>query len=412
MAAFNDLNGVPCTVNKHTLKEILKERYGFNGFVVSDANAIRECITHGIAEDELDAGRQAINAGLDVDMGTNIYINNLKGALEKGLVKEETIKSDNKEQEEKEEKEEKDDNKRIKISEDKREKIVIRDPKHSEYRFITNLVKAIVFIIKLFAIFIALCFAGTFVFLLISFVLSFMFTGTGLVFVGTLLSIIGCLLINFIIIVKLYNFITVRKNLSLKLPVLFIVELLIGGSGVGLILTGVTNFDIVNPIDSDSLKTTEYTFNMTDSLRIDDSWGEINYIVGNNNDIKVICNHSSFYTIEAETADNFIYFYPSHEENNEFKIIRQVIKDVNNKKIINYSEYSIDIYTTEANINKIKNNIKVYNEREYESEVEEEELQQTINEQNIKIENYENKLDEYENRINELEQRLNEYENN
>lgn len=91
MASFNDLNGVPCTVNEYTLRKILKEDYGLNGFVVSDANGIKECITHGIAEDELDAGRQAINAGLDMDMGTNIYKNNIKEALKKGLVTEETI---------------------------------------------------------------------------------------------------------------------------------------------------------------------------------------------------------------------------------------------------------------------------------------------------------------------------------
>ena len=43
------------------------------GFVVSDANGIKECVVHGIAEDEADAGIQSVNAGLDMDMGTHIY---------------------------------------------------------------------------------------------------------------------------------------------------------------------------------------------------------------------------------------------------------------------------------------------------------------------------------------------------
>ena len=91
MASFNDLNGVPCTVNPYTLREILKNAYGFPGFVVSDANAIRECVTHGIAADEADAGVQAVRAGLDMDMGTHIYLDRLKEAVERGAVPMEEI---------------------------------------------------------------------------------------------------------------------------------------------------------------------------------------------------------------------------------------------------------------------------------------------------------------------------------
>lgn len=91
MASFNDLNGVPCTVNPFTLRRMLKETYGLEGFVVSDANAIRECVAHGIASDEPDAGIQAANAGLDMDMGTGIYRDNLAKAVEEGKVSMEVI---------------------------------------------------------------------------------------------------------------------------------------------------------------------------------------------------------------------------------------------------------------------------------------------------------------------------------
>ncbi|MBR2263717.1 MAG: glycoside hydrolase family 3 C-terminal domain-containing protein [Firmicutes bacterium] len=91
MASFNDLNGVPCTVNTYTLRRTLKERYGLQGFVVSDANAIRECIDHGIAADRYDAARQAANAGMDMDMGTSIYVEELKNAVERGDVSMEVI---------------------------------------------------------------------------------------------------------------------------------------------------------------------------------------------------------------------------------------------------------------------------------------------------------------------------------
>ncbi len=91
MAAFNDLNGVPCTVNKWLLREVLKKDFGLEGFVVSDANAIRECVAHGIAADDRDAGIQAALAGMDMDMGTHIYKDYLKAEVEKGTVLIEVI---------------------------------------------------------------------------------------------------------------------------------------------------------------------------------------------------------------------------------------------------------------------------------------------------------------------------------
>lgn len=86
MAAFNDLNGIPCTVNSYLLRDILTEEYGFQGFVVSDANGIKECVNHGIAEDTYDAGVKAANAGLHMDMGTHIYKEYLAEAVSKGEI--------------------------------------------------------------------------------------------------------------------------------------------------------------------------------------------------------------------------------------------------------------------------------------------------------------------------------------
>ena len=86
MAAFNDLNGIPCTVNKWLLRDVLKGEFGLEGFVVSDANAIRECVAHGIAADDRDAGVQAALAGMDMDMGTHIYKDYLQREVEAGTV--------------------------------------------------------------------------------------------------------------------------------------------------------------------------------------------------------------------------------------------------------------------------------------------------------------------------------------
>lgn len=91
MASFNDLNGVPCTVNKYTLRKIMKGEFDLQGFVVSDANGVKECVAHGIAENDKDAGIQAANAGLDMDMGAHIFKDYLKEAVETGKVSMDTI---------------------------------------------------------------------------------------------------------------------------------------------------------------------------------------------------------------------------------------------------------------------------------------------------------------------------------
>ncbi len=91
MPAFNDLNGVPCSQNEFLLTDVLRKQWGFDGMTISDANAIRECIAHGASEDELHAGANCLNAGMDMDMGTDIYFNLTEEAVQKGLVSEETI---------------------------------------------------------------------------------------------------------------------------------------------------------------------------------------------------------------------------------------------------------------------------------------------------------------------------------
>lgn len=91
MPAFNDINGVPCTVNSWLLRDILREKWGFNGLVISDANAIAECVNHGIAEDKRDAAKQALLAGMDMDMTSNSYIEHVKELVENGEVPESVL---------------------------------------------------------------------------------------------------------------------------------------------------------------------------------------------------------------------------------------------------------------------------------------------------------------------------------
>ena len=68
MTAYMDLNGIPASGNRWLFTEVLRETWGFEGFVVSDANAVRNLLTHGFAADLTDAGARAVNAGVDMEM--------------------------------------------------------------------------------------------------------------------------------------------------------------------------------------------------------------------------------------------------------------------------------------------------------------------------------------------------------
>lgn len=91
MASFNELDGVPAHANAHLMNEILRDEWGFEGFVVSDYTGIMEMIHHGYAEDLSDAGRLSINAGVDMDMMSASYMNHLKELVESGKVSMETL---------------------------------------------------------------------------------------------------------------------------------------------------------------------------------------------------------------------------------------------------------------------------------------------------------------------------------
>lgn len=91
MTAFNDLNGVPATANEYLFKDILREEWGFNGFVVTDYTAIMELLYHGVAKDEHHASELAMNAGVDMSMQDGFYQQTLTDLVEQGRVSESQV---------------------------------------------------------------------------------------------------------------------------------------------------------------------------------------------------------------------------------------------------------------------------------------------------------------------------------
>ena len=86
MASFSDLDGVPATANEFLMRQILRDEWGFEGFVVSDWDSVRQLQVHGLTEDDRHSALEAISAGIDMEMAGDAYISHLEGLVEEGRV--------------------------------------------------------------------------------------------------------------------------------------------------------------------------------------------------------------------------------------------------------------------------------------------------------------------------------------
>ena len=86
MSAYEDLNDVPATGNSFLLQDVLRKTWKFQGFVVSDANSVRDLVTHGFARDASDAAYRAFTAGVNMDMASGTYMLQLAALVRAGRV--------------------------------------------------------------------------------------------------------------------------------------------------------------------------------------------------------------------------------------------------------------------------------------------------------------------------------------
>ncbi|MCD7795839.1 MAG: glycoside hydrolase family 3 C-terminal domain-containing protein [Alistipes sp.] len=91
MTSFNDFDGVPATANRFLTEELLRGELGFNGFVVTDYTAILELVPHGVAADGKQAAELAFNAGVNMDMVSNLYLLHGRKLVEEGKISEAQI---------------------------------------------------------------------------------------------------------------------------------------------------------------------------------------------------------------------------------------------------------------------------------------------------------------------------------
>lgn len=86
MASFNVVDGIPATGNRWLLTDILRDAWGFRGWLVTDYTAVSEMKNHGTSADDTDAAYQAFFAGVDMDMMSEAYLTELPGLVQSGTI--------------------------------------------------------------------------------------------------------------------------------------------------------------------------------------------------------------------------------------------------------------------------------------------------------------------------------------
>ncbi len=307
-------------------------------------------------------------------------------------------------------KQEKIDNKNKILFRKNENKIIIRDPKHSEYKFINSLFKFIITIIKFFALCLAFFVCGMLILLFISFILSFLVFKTGLFFWGLLTTIVSSIVIITIVLLIILNFVFDRKNNKKKIIWSFIVSLAFFGCGIGLILIGTLNFNIMNNNES-MLKTVTFEYDMNEDtfFNLYDSY--IEYVETDIDNIRVdykINKYCELYNDEDERYSTGIQAWTYCS--NPLKLIKEFIKNINNKKIIPIdSEVKVIVYASKDNIEKLKSNREKHFKNEQTNMNQIIYYQLKIDELENKLANYEIEFSEYEDKIAELNLQIQEY---
>ncbi len=273
-------------------------------------------------------------------------------------------------------------------------KIIIRDPKHSEYGFISSLFFIIIVILKGFTLFLSLFVCIFLIGLFVGTVLSFLLYKTGIFFIGLLVTLLSSILLTIIALLVMLNFALDRANNKKFITYSIIIGLATFGCGIGLTLVGSLNFDVLKTNET-MLKTETREYNMDQGLFFNFYDSDIKYVEEDIPNIKVEYRFNKLYELNDYNRENPVNGIHIWVENNDpLSTIKVMISNLNDRKIIPISSEfeSITIYASKENIEKMKNNENKfydYNEKisYYEQKIGE--LEEKISEQEIIIQDYE-----------------------
>ena len=288
--------------------------------------------------------------------------------------------------------------------EKKKEKIIIRDSEHSQSKFLTGIIRIVFACIKFMVAWIAVGFAFSFVGLVAGLVLSFLFVKTGLMFVGVLIGTISALMTNFVILEVLFNFIISKTTKKNRMAIVLIISLVLAGISIGIIMIGTTKFNYIEDNTSNSEIENEYNVEMSDDLYINECYCNLEYIETDTNEIKIVAKHSKYYIVNYINDKNKIYIQFVNDETKYMELIRNIIKDINNKEIKNYNIPTVYVYASKDNIEKLKENRAKKYEKQRQNEMII--LQEQMSDLQEQVREYEEEIQEKDEVIESLNEQL------
>ena len=187
----------------------------------------------------------------------------------------------------------------------------------------------------------------------------------------------------------------------MRLAISFVISLFVIGIGTGLMMLSFTKYDIEDDVNSSSYMETEKVIPMTDNLYIHDNYYPIEYVESPFNDLKILIRHSNYYQPDIYHHDNMISFHLNTKDSNRMDMVRKIMEDLNEKKLVNYTNYKITIYTSKENMEKLEANKITYQQQQEQKEKEKlydeiNSLHAELSEKEMEIDSLRSQLDFYE----------------
>lgn len=257
------------------------------------------------------------------------------------------------------------------LLEKKKEKIIIRDESDSKYGFISNLFKIFLFSIKVLVVFLLMGLTLSLIIQIILFVISFLFIKTGVSFIGFIISLISLITLNIVFIIMSYNFIISHKNKLRKLSIISLISIIVLGLGIGIFITSLKDFEIIEQYNPRTYITETINIDMTDDIRFDNYY-DIEFEESDIDNIEVILSYNKYSKVKLEhfrSSSSKNEYTINFIDNYNNKYSKELISMINNKKIYIDYGYTMKVRTNKTNIDKIIDNQKKYEKQEYDDEL-------------------------------------------
>lgn len=262
------------------------------------------------------------------------------------------------------------DNKKY-IVERPKEKVVIRDPKHSCFNFFNVFGRIILYIIKFFVIIFTVPLIIFIIMMVAAGAVSISFIKYGILFLFIFLAIFGILLISFIIIYFVYNFIFNREIKFKLMFILFVTGLVLIGSGAGMSAVKFMDYEY-NEISNNRLEIKEEQIAMKDNIIISNSYVNINYTIDDsieNIKLKITAPKGYNSSLYTHVSDKYEIYHINYDGFNFFEAYDYIKEDLKKHQISKFENVvTVDVYVSKKNYDTLMKNLEDYqnNYDEYE----------------------------------------------